>query len=97
MIETIGNIKTKINKKLLDINSDIVKLALHDFISFKDFPETVKNALIKISEEIINKIIKINGENCIIPNDEIYSIIQELNVIYGDDDLMSYKNYLKDN
>ena len=96
MIESIGNIRTKIDKKLLDINSDIVKLAIHDFISSKNLPKSVKDHLEKIAIEINKKIIEINGTGCIVPNDEIYSLLYELNEIYSENDsLISYINYLK--
>ena len=94
MNESIGNLKNKIDKKLLEINSNIVKLAIHDFLKGNVKP------LSKILEEIaieINKEIKKDY----IPDEQVfYSFISELKYLKIDTStekgksLDSYRQYL---
>ena len=96
MNESIGNLKNKIDKKLLEINSNIVKLAIHDFLKGNVKP------LSKILEEIaieINKEIKKDY----IPDEQVfYSFISELKYLKIDTStekgksLDSYRQYLLD-
>jgi len=94
MNESIGNLRNKIDKKLLEINSNIVKLAIHDFLkgNVKPLSKILEDIAVDINEEI---------KKDYIPNEQnFYSLISELKNIKIDTtsekgkSLESYRQYL---